>query len=79
MFICAMRLRYRNVEASINLPRSGAIFFAASMSALHRLYRILELRLLLALELDLDDALDTLRPDHHRHAHVKIVELHIGP
>src|SRR3977135_1193356 len=40
----------------------------------HRLDRFVEARLLVALEVELDDALDAAAADHHRHPNIEVLD-----
>src|SRR3984957_11880173 len=58
----------------ISLPQIRRDLLAGLDQRFHRAHRLLEHPALGAVELDFDDALDTLAADHHRHADIEILD-----
>ena len=69
----ASRCAASGTRKNPSFPDSGAIFLQASTRPCTDGDRFLEHGALGAVELDLDDALDALGADHHRHADIEIL------
>src|SRR5664279_3568469 len=70
-FALLFATRYFAIRLTSQIRR----YFLTSLDqALHRGHRLFELATFTTAELDLDDALDALGADHHRHADIKVLE-----